>query len=673
MTKMNNGTCVHIDGRDIRIENERNLLELIRKANIDLPTFCYHSDLSIYGACRLCIVDIEGMGVVTSCTTLPKPGMKVKTNTAQLRGMRKMYLELLLANHHQGCATCVKNDGCKLNELAMRMGVTEVRFQPAQGVKPLDTSNPSLVRDPNKCILCGDCVRACHEIQGVGAIDFAYRGAATTVAPAFGKDLSKVDCVYCGLCASVCPTGAITPKPQIDPVWDALSNEKKTVVVQIAPAVRVALGEMFGLEPGVVTTGKIVAALKMLGFDKVYDTSFAADLTVLEEANEFLMRKTAGERLPQFTSCCPAWVKYAEQYCSDLLPNVSTCRSPQQMFGSLAKATLPQALGVAREDLVVVSIMPCTAKKFEAQRPEFRATGTPDVDFVLTTQEFGKMIRQAGIQFNNLTPESLDLPLGFKTGAGVIFGTTGGVSEAVLRYAHEKLTGMRVDNVDFSEVRGMQGTRVKGIKLGDVELKLAVVHGLKNAKAVVEEIRAGTCDYDFIEVMACPGGCIAGAGQPVSFESDTKQLRAQGLYDCDKTLQLHKSQENPYVAKCYETTLGEIGGHCAHELLHTGYKSRKRVVDEGFSVLEPGAAKTLEVSVCVGTSCYLRGSQQLLQKLVNHVKEHDLEGTVDVRATFCFEACDKGPSVKIGETCMHHCTFDMVRAELESQLAGSAA
>ncbi|MCE5287970.1 MAG: iron hydrogenase small subunit, partial [Nocardiaceae bacterium] len=289
--------------------------------------------------------------------------------------------------------------------------------------------------------------------------------------------------------------------------------------------------------------------------------------------------------------------------------------------------------------------------------------------FVLTTQEFGKMIRQAGIQFNNLTPESLDLPLGFKTGAGVIFGATGGVSEAVLRYAHEKLTGVRVDNVDFSEVRGMQGTRIKQIKLGDVDLKLAIVHGLRNARAIVEEIRAGTCNYDFIEVMACPGGCIAGAGQPVSFESDAKQLRAQGLYDCDKTLQLHKSQENPYVAKCYETTLGDIGGHRAHELLHTGYKSRKRVADEGFSVLEPGASKALEISVCVGTSCYLRGSQQLLQKIVNYVKEHDLEETVDVRATFCFEACDKGPSVRVGEVLMHHCTFDVVRTELEGQLA----
>ncbi len=670
---MNNGDFVNVDGRDIRIEGERNLLELIRKAHIELPTFCYHSDLSVYGACRLCIVDIDGMGIVTSCSTQPRAGMVVRTNTAQLRQMRKMYLELLLANHHQGCATCAKSDSCKLQELAVRMGVTEVRFPTKVDTKPLDTSNPSLVRDPNKCILCGDCVRACAEIQGVGAIDFAYRGAATTVVPAFGKKLSDVSCVYCGLCASVCPTGAITPRPQIDRVWQALSDESKTVVVQIAPAARVALGEMFGLEAGVVTTGKMVAALKMLGFDKVFDTSFAADLTVLEETTEFLKRKARGERLPQFTSCCPAWVKYAEQFCPELLAHLSTCRSPQQMFGSLAKATLPEMLGIDRKDLFVVSIMPCTAKKFEAQRPEFQVGGQPDVDAVLTTQEFGRMIKQAGIQFNQLTPESLDLPLGFKTGAGVIFGTTGGVSEAVLRYAYEKLAGVKLDSADFTEVRGSQGVRIRKLKLGEVELKLAIVHGLKNARAIAEEVRMGQADYDFVEVMACPGGCIAGAGQPVSFEQDTRQRRTQGLYDADKTLQLHASQENPYLARCYDSTLDGIGSHRAHELLHTGYSSRKRVMDEGFSVLDPSASRTLEINVCVGTGCYLRGSQRLLQQLVNYVRQQQLEGTVDVRATFCFEACDKGPNVRIGDIVMHRCTFEMVRAELDKQLSQIAA
>ncbi|HPS54574.1 MAG TPA: [FeFe] hydrogenase, group A [Sedimentisphaerales bacterium] len=665
---MNTEKFLTINGKQVEFNAERNLLEVIRKANIDLPTFCYHSDLSIYGSCRLCIVEIEGMGVVTSCSTTPKAGMIVKTHTDKLRKMRKIYLELLLANHHQGCTTCEKSDCCKLHDLARRMNVTAVRFKCAEETKAIDTSNECLVRDTNKCILCGDCVRACSEIQGIGAVDFAYRGAKATVIPAFGKDLSKVECVYCGLCASVCPTGAITPKNHIERVWSAINNENKKVVAQIAPAVRVALGEMFGLEAGTVTTGKIVAALKMIGFDKIYDTSFAADLTVIEETNEFIDRKTKKGKLPLFTSCCPAWVKFAEQYYSDLLENISSCRSPQQMFGSLAKETLPKSLGIDKENLYVVSIMPCTAKKFEAKRPEFSTDGNADVDVVLTTQELGKMIKQAGIQFNDLMPESLDMPLGFKTGAGVIFGASGGVSEAVLRYASEKLTGLKLESVDFKQVRGNKGILEKTVTIGDIELKLAIVHGLKNARAIAEKVRQGQCDYDFIEVMACPGGCIAGAGQPVSLECKTKQQRTNGLYDADKMLQLHKSQDNPYVLKCYKDELGEIGGHKAHELLHTSYQSRKRINNEGFSLLGGSGEERLQVSVCVGTSCYLKGSQKLLQKIMNYVREKELENAVDVRATFCFEKCDNGPNVKVGDKQISKCNLDTVCAEIAEQL-----
>lgn len=665
-----NGTNEHIllNGQPVVINGQKNLLELIRSAGIELPTFCYHSKLSVYGACRLCIVEIDGMGVVTSCSTIPTPGMVVRTHTDQLRKMRRVFLELLLANHHQSCTTCDKSDACKLQELARQMGVTDVRFPSIPKDMQADTSSPSLVRDPNKCILCGDCVRACSEIQGIGAIDFAGRGATTVVAPAFNKDLGEVDCVNCGLCASVCPTGAIVPKSEIEEVWKAVNNPNVTVVAQIAPAVRVALGEMFGLEPGVATTGRIVAALKKIGFDKVFDTSFAADLTVLEEATEFIERKTLGKKLPLFTSCCPGWVKYAEQYYPELLPNLSSCRSPQQMFGSLAKTTLPDQLKVKPEQLYVVSIMPCTAKKFEAKRPEFRGPAGADVDAVLTTQELGKMIKQAGIQFHKLTPESLDMPMGFKTGAGVIFGTTGGVSEAVLRYAHEKLTGTRLENPDFTDVRGNTGILSKTLRIGDIYLKLAIVHSLSNARKIADQVKAGNCDYDLIEVMACPGGCVAGAGQPVSEGGEVVQQRAKGLYEADKTLQLHKSQDNPYIQQCYQTTLEKPGSHKAHEMLHTEYNSRKRLCGSAINLSEGSGDGKLNVSVCVGTGCYLRGSQTLLTQLLDNAHTKGIDDKLHIKATFCFEACTKGPTVKVGDTIIEKCDLKTATREIDNQL-----
>lgn len=657
-----------IDGRQVAIEGEPNILELARKANIEIPTFCYHSDLSVYGACRLCLVEIEGRGIVTSCSTAPEPGMKITTNNEKIREIRKIAVELLLANHEQACPTCPKSGSCKLQSISRRLGIDKVRFQATQPSCAVDTSSPSLVRDPNKCVLCGDCVRMCAEVQGIGAIDFTHRGAHVQVAPAFDKSLAQVECVNCGQCAAVCPTGAITPKSDVEDVWKALHNPEKTVVVQIAPAVRVAIGESFGLEPGVVTTGQIVAALKALGFEKVFDTCFAADLTVIEEGAEFLKRVEAGERLPQFTSCCPGWIKFAEQYYPELLPNLSSCKSPQQMFGSLGREVLPAQLGVAQENLVIVSIMPCTAKKFEAKRPEFKHGEIQDVDFVLTTQELAHMIDEAGLKFNRLEPESLDLPLGFKTGAGVIFGVSGGVTEAVLRLAAEKLGGVKLEAVDFHEVRGMEGLREATVTVKDKTIRIALVNGLANARRVAEQIKAGEINYDLIEVMACPGGCIGGAGQPVSFEADVKQRRAAGLYEADKTLQLHKAQENPYVQEAYTTTLGEVGGHKAHELLHTGYHSRRRIHDEDVELVS-GTQHKLQIAVCVGTSCYLRGSQDLLRAVIRQIEDEGLQDQVDVKATFCFERCDRGPTARVGEQILERTDLQKVMAALKQELA----
>lgn len=658
-----------LDGRKVAINGERNLLELARKVGIDIPSFCYHSELSVYGACRLCLVDVEGRGIVASCSTAPQAGLVVRTATAEIREMRKITIELLLADHHQGCTTCGKSADCKLLDLARRLGVEKVRFQPVRDPLPLDDSNPSLVRDPNKCILCGDCVRMCDEVQAIGAIDFAHRGADSAVLPAFGKDLGQVECVFCGQCARVCPTGAIVPKSSVEDVFAELSNPQKKVVVQVAPAVRVAVGETFGMAPGTDVSGQIVAALRLLGFDQVYDTCFAADLTVLEEAAEFIQRKQGGERLPQFTSCCPAWVKYTEQYHPGLLPNLSSCRSPQAMFGSLAKDWLPGKLGVERENLVVVSIMPCTAKKYEAQRPELGKDGAADVDHVLTSQELVRMIESAGLDFARLETAPFDLPFGFKTGAGVIFGNSGGVSEAVLRHAYEVLTGEALQNMEFHEARGEEGLRVAELELGGLKLKLAVVHSLANAKRICRQIEAGECDFDLVEVMACPGGCVGGAGQPVSFTDEARQRRTAGLYDIDRRMQVHKPLDNPYLARAYEEQLGGVGGQRAHELLHTGYQSRKRLQDEDLS-LAVGGKESVEVAVCVGTSCFLRGSQDLLQDLLSYVERQGLAEEVNVKATFCHERCDRGPTVAVNGVFFEKCTTEQAVAALETARKG---
>lgn len=660
---------LNINGREVSFSDEKNLLEVIRKANIEIPTFCYHSELSVYGACRLCIVDIDGRGIITSCSTKPEEGMVIKTHTKQVRDIRKISMELFLANHNQACTSCNKSANCKLQELSAKLGVTDVRFKKTDEIKPLDLSSDALVRDPNKCILCGDCVRACYEIQGIGAIDFAHRGSNVSVEPAFGKDLAKVECVDCGQCARVCPTGAITPKFDTKKVWKEIENPEKVVVAQIAPAVRVAIGELFGMKNGSILTGQIVAALKMLGFDKVYDTSFTADLTIIEETNEFLARKATGENLPLMTSCCPGWVKYTEQYFPEFLPNLSSCKSPQQMFGSVAKEILLDQLNVKKENLVVVAVMPCTAKKVEANRPEFVEDGIKDVDYVITTQELAAMIKQAGILFENLTPDSLDLPLGFKTGAGVLFGNSGGVSEAVLRYACEKVNGVKLNDFEFHQVRGNEGTRIAEVTLAGNKVRLAVVQGLKNAKSLLTKIKNGEEQVDFIEVMSCPGGCIGGAGQPSYYDEETRNERTKAIYDADKILQLHKSQDNPYVKELYENFLGDVNGEKAHHLLHTHYHNRKRILESELSFIESDEETAVDVKVCIGTNCFIKGSQNLLKNVIEYVENKDLEAVVNVGATFCFENCAGSPNVAVNGEIIGCATLEKVINTIETKLA----
>ncbi len=564
-----------INGKTVTFDNERNLLEVIRKANVELPTFCYYSELSTYGACRLCMVNVEKRGLVPACSTPPENGMVVVTNSNEIREMRKIIVELLLANHDTNCTFCHKSESCQLQTLARRLGIHTVRFKKMKKDAPLDFSTPSLVRDPNKCVLCGDCVRFCEEIQSIGAIDFAHRGSKSVVCPSFGKELQNSECVYCGQCSRVCPTGALTPKSEVSQVWNILGNKNKKVVIAIAPAVRAAIGELFGAdnESGISAAGKMVTALKTMGFFKVFDISFAADLTIMEEATEFVERFSKGEKLPQFTSCCPAWVKFAEQYYPEMINNLSSCRSPQGMFGSLAKKILPDMYGVKREDLIIVSVMPCTAKKFEARRPELSKDGMPDTDYVLTTQELARMIEESGLSFNNLEQSAFDMPLGFKTGGGIIFGNSGGVAEAVLRNVLSKADSNETD--EFSFIRGEDGIREAVLDVNGKDLRVAIVHGLGNARKVIKQIKNKEKEYDLIEIMACPGGCIGGAGQPVYDGLEVRNRRTKCLYENDKVLELHKPMDNPYVQQIYKDYLKKPCSHEAHEYLHTHYTDRK--------------------------------------------------------------------------------------------------
>ncbi len=570
-----------INGQSVTVHQGCTVLDAAREAGFHIPTLCYMKDLNEVGACRVCVVEVEGMrGVQPSCTLKATEGMVVRTNSAAAVKARRMNLELMLSTHPQDCLTCSRSGGCELQSLSEELGIRSVRFPGERNQYPLDYSTPSIIRDPNKCILCRRCVAVCHQVQGVGVLGATGRGFETIVAPEAAKELNDVACVLCGQCVVVCPTGALSEADHTERVFEALADPSKHVVVQTAPAVRVAIGEEFGQAPGTVSTGRMVAGLRRLGFDRVFDTDFAADLTIWEEATELVQRIQSGGTLPMITSCSPGWIKFIEHFYPELLPHLSTCKSPQQMFGAVAKTYYAEKIGVSPEDMVVVSVMPCTAKKFESQRPEMVDSGVMDVDAVLTTRELAQMFKQAGINLNYLPEEEFDHPLGISTGAGVIFGASGGVMEAAVRTAYEWLTNKTLTDLELSEVRGLQGVKEAKVELPEagIELKVAVVHSLSNARALLEAINDRTADYHFVEVMACPGGCISGGGQPrpadVNKFTELRQQRIAGIYQADEAMTVRKSHENPAVKELYDTFLGEIGGEKAHHLLHTSYQPR---------------------------------------------------------------------------------------------------
>ena len=560
-----------IDGRKVEFTDEPNILTVIRKADIDIPTLCYHSELSVYGACRLCTVENDKGKTFASCSEPPRDGMVIYTNTPRLMKYRKLILELLLAAHCRDCTTCIKSGECQLQSLAHRMGVMDVRFENTKELQPIDDSSPAIVRDPNKCILCGDCVRMCDNVQAVNAIDFAYRGTKALVTPAFDKKIAETDCVNCGQCRVVCPTGAISIKTNMDVIWDLLADKDTKVIAQIAPAVREAVGDQFGLPRGENVMGKLVNVLHRMGFDEVFDTSYGADLTVIEESEELLNRLESGEKLPLFTSCCPAWVRYCENRYPEFAENLSTCRSPQQMFGAVVREYYKDPEKNLGKRVVSVSIMPCTAKKDEILRPESSTNGKQDIDYVLTTTELVSMIRKSGIRFENLEIEASDMPFGIGSGAGVIFGVTGGVTEAVLRRLRKGHNRVDMDNIKFSGVRGEKGLKEVEFDYNGRTIRAAIVSGLGNADALLKRIKAGEVHYDFVEVMACYRGCVMGGGQPVPAGPRTKSARMKGLYDSDVNTQIKKSNENPLVQTLYD---GLLKGK-EHKLLHRNFEAAK--------------------------------------------------------------------------------------------------
>ncbi len=572
---------ISIDGVEMEVPKTYTILDAAREYGIDIPTLCHLKDINEIGACRMCIVEVEGArGFVTSCVMPVSEGMVVRTNTPAIRDARKVTLELLLSNHDRKCLTCVRSENCELQALAKKLNITDIEFEGDMTDGDVDDVSPSIVRDPKKCILCKRCVAVCKKVQDVGAIDTINRGFKSKIAPALDKSLNDVPCTMCGQCVTACPTGALREKDATKAVWRALQNEDTYVIAQTAPAVRAAIGEEFGMPIGSLVTGKMVAALKRLGFDKVFDTNTGADLTIMEEGTELINRIKNGGTLPMITSCSPGWVRFVENSYPELTDHLSTAKSPHQMFGAILKTYYAQKMGIDPKKIFVVSVMPCVGKKAEADREEMQVDGLRDVDAVITTREAARMMKEAGIDLSILADEEFDNPTGEATGAAVIFGTTGGVMEAALRTVSEVLTGKSLDKVEFEGVRGeVNGIKEASVMIGDMEVKVAVANGLKNAGKIMDMIKEGKAPYHFVDIMACPGGCVTGGGQPIHDAKtratvDIHGLRKKALYDADKNLQIRKSHENPVIKELYNEYLGKPGSELAHKLLHTHYHAR---------------------------------------------------------------------------------------------------
>ena len=572
-----------INGQDVSAPAGSTVLEAARMAGIEIPTLCYLKDVSQTGSCRMCLVEIKGGRALQAACVYPvAEGLEVYTNTPAVRNARRVTLELILSNHDRKCLTCERNRNCELQTLADELGITDIHYDGVRNEYEIDSLSPSIIRDNNKCILCRRCVNMCKNIQTVGAIDAIERGFKTSIACAFEKSLGEVSCVNCGQCIAVCPVGALREKDATDDVWAALSNPDKHVVVQTAPAVRAALGEEFGMEMGTPVTGKMAAALRRLGFDKVFDTDFAADLTIMEEGTELLHRIQNGGTLPMITSCSPGWIKFCEHNFPDMLDNLSSCKSPHEMYGAVIKSYYAEKMGIDPKSIFVVSVMPCTAKKYEAAREELSVNGMQDVDSVITTRELAKMIKQSGIRFTQLPDEKFDDPFGEEaTGAGVIFGATGGVMEAAIRTVADILDNTSHTEIEYEAVRGLDGIKIACVQAGGKTIRAAVAHGLGNARELINKVKNGEVELDFIEIMACPGGCVNGGGQPIvsskdRMDKDIRAERAKAIYSEDKSLPIRKSHENPYIKKIYEEYLGEPCGHRSHELLHTHYVARSK-------------------------------------------------------------------------------------------------